>query len=384
MKKVFLKPRENWQQKCVDRGFLYHSVDGRYWVEEYAIEFTQKEMDKLEKAASEIHSMCHDMASETIRTGNYSQYHIPDYVCEMIEKSWKQNDFSMYGRFDFSFDGKGFPKLFEYNADTAQSIVESAIVQSDWLFDRPEMESCGQFNKIDQMLFEVFKKWPTHQKLFFAVTDLSTEEYANVLYLKNAAQEAGVNTEIMFLKDVFFDEEKKYFFNVNTDEKIDYLFKYYPWEYIIKEPIFFQIEKSNVQLIEPAWKMLFATKAILPLLWQKHPNHPNLLESYFSNTSFMNHKKNFVQKPIYSREGMNTVIYEFENDELVEKDFQKGFYGSEGLIYQERKDCVQFDGRYNMIAMWMIDQKPAGISIREDQTIITKDTCLFIPHYIKD
>ncbi len=399
MKKVSMKPRENWVNRCLERNFTYHSVDGKYWIEDYAIEFSYQEIEKIKQAASEIHSMCFDMASDTIKSGDYEKYKIPSYICSEIEKSWHANDFSIYGRFDFSFDGNGYPKVLEYNADTAQSIVESSVVQSDWLYDHVELSDAQQLNDIDQLLFETFKKWPKGKKLFFSATNLSSEEYLNCMYLKNAAQEAGVDCEFVFLKDVCFDEKNsKFFCYKNTFnheptyhdiipenyEVIENLFKLYPWEYMVHEEIFFKIKKSSIKMIEPAWKMLFATKSILPLLWEKHKNHPNLLEAHFDNTEFIQKRKNFVKKPIYSREGMNTVVYEFQKDELIEKDSQKGHFGSEGFIYQERKDCAQFDNRYNMIGVWMIDQKPAGIGIRDDSTIITKDTCLFVPHYIKD
>ena len=34
---------------------------------------------------------------------------------------------------------------------------------------------------------------------------------------------------------------------------------------------------------EPWWKLIIANKAILPYLWQKYPNHKNLLPAYFED-----------------------------------------------------------------------------------------------------
>jgi glutathionylspermidine synthase len=42
---------------------------------------------------------------------------------------------SLYGRFDFAYDGDGPAKLFEYNADTPTSIYESGAFQWIWLED---------------------------------------------------------------------------------------------------------------------------------------------------------------------------------------------------------------------------------------------------------
>ena len=40
-----------------------------------------------------------------------------DYVAD----SWKRSEPSLYGRFDFAYDGTGPAKLYEYNADTPTS-----------------------------------------------------------------------------------------------------------------------------------------------------------------------------------------------------------------------------------------------------------------------
>jgi glutathionylspermidine synthase len=61
MKKVNLTPRSDWEQKCEKLDFYFHSIDGRYWIEDYAIEFTQKEINLIEKAGDEIQAMCLDL-----------------------------------------------------------------------------------------------------------------------------------------------------------------------------------------------------------------------------------------------------------------------------------------------------------------------------------
>jgi glutathionylspermidine synthase len=38
---------------------------------------------------------------------------------------------------------------------------------------------------------------------------------------------------------------------------------------------------EQVDTLEPAWKLIIGNKAILPLLWEMFPNHPNLLPAYF-------------------------------------------------------------------------------------------------------
>ena len=34
---------------------------------------------------------------------------------------------------------------------------------------------------------------------------------------------------------------------------------------------------KNLKFIEPPWKLIMSNKAILPLLWEMFPNHPNFM-----------------------------------------------------------------------------------------------------------
>ncbi len=38
---------------------------------------------------------------------------------------------------------------------------------------------------------------------------------------------------------------------------------------------------EEIEFLEPAWKIIMANKAVLPMLWEMFPNHPNLLPAYF-------------------------------------------------------------------------------------------------------
>lgn len=42
----------------------------------------------------------------------------------------------------------------------------------------------------------------------------------------------------------------------------------------------------------------------------------------------------------------------------------------------------RFGDSYTLIGSWIIDDEAAGMGIREDNTLITKDTSRFVPHYI--
>lgn len=381
MKKVYLTPNSNWQESFDDLGFYFHSVDGKYWIEDYAFEFKQREINLIEQAGNELHAMCLDLVSDIIKNGDIDKYGIDPYHFTEIENSWNRKDFHLYGRFDLSYDGTDFPKLLEYNADTPMSIIESGIAQKFW-YDQHNFNT-GQFNYLEENLIERFKQWKTHNRRFkenlhLACDSRSHEEWCNLEYLKGIATKAGINAKFITLEDIMWSDTKQIFLDTDN-QQIEALFKIYPWEFLIKDMFYPHIATSKLEMLEPMWKMLLSTKSILPLLWEKHKGHPNLLPSYFSEEKMKSLGTNYVKKPIYSREGENIEVY--EGQAII--DTQTGNYGSEGFVYQERKDVMCFDNRYSMIGLWIVGDKASGIGIREDASLITKDTSWFVPHYIK-
>jgi glutathionylspermidine synthase len=85
----------------------------------------------------------------------------------------------------------------------------------------------------------------------------------------------------------------------------------------------------------------------------------------------------YVKKPLLSREGSNISIHTSENTLMTE-----GVYGSEGYVYQAYAPLPKFgDNNYPVIGAWIIGNEPAGLGIREDNSLITKNTSRFVPHY---
>lgn len=114
------------------------------------------------------------------------------------------------------------------------------------------------------------------------------------------------------------------------------------------------------------------------MLWKMFPNHPNLLPAFFEDELGQAGSIKLVKKPIYSREGANISILEGGKETL----HSDGPYGEEGFIYQGFHSLPKFGDSYTLIGSWLIDDQPAGISIREDSSVITQDTSRFLPHII--
>ena len=52
-----------------------------------------------------------------------------------MRNSWANREPTLYGRFDLMLQPDGHSKLLEYNADTPTCILESGVVQQQWLVE---------------------------------------------------------------------------------------------------------------------------------------------------------------------------------------------------------------------------------------------------------
>lgn len=373
MKRIAVQPRADWRERVETVGMLYHTIDGDiYWDESACYQFTRSEVDALDVATSELHSLCLEAVEEVIRRNLFSRLCIPEIFVPRIISSWEMDEPSVYGRFDLAWDGSGAPKLLEYNADTPTSLLEASVVQWFWLQEMyPEAD---QFNSIHEKLISFWQQWPYLQRdpIHFACAAESVEDMGNLEYLRDTAVQGGFATHRLFVEEIGWDHAQGRFVGLK-DEPIRALFKLYPWEWLVREKFGPYLAHSPMRIMEPAWKMILSTKGILPILWELFEGHPYLLEASFDDRPL---DGDFVRKPLFSREGGNVEI---QRGGVVFS--TSGTYGREGYVYQRYSPLPSFEGNYPVIGSWVIDGDPAGIGIREDRSEITTNGSRFIPHY---
>lgn len=375
MERIATLPRPDWQKKVEDHGMTYHTIDGDiYWDESAYYSFPAAEIDELDTATAVLQEMCIAAAEHVITDKLYERLQIPPLAVPLIERSWEKDDPSLFGRFDLAYDGTSPPKMLEYNADTPTALLEASVIQWFWLKERfPEAD---QFNSIHEKLLEGWMsvKPDITGTLYFSCVKHAPEDQGNIDYLRDTAMQAGLRTEHLFIEDIGYDSHSRQFVD-NNNAVIRHLFKLYPWEWLIYESFGRHIETSAMTLMEPAWKMILSNKAILPVLWELYPHHPNLLEASFDPDHF---RDDFVSKPFLSREGNNIRIH--HNGTVTEYD---GSYSWSGTVYQKRAALPCFGGNYPVIGSWVIQGEPAGIGIREDRSEVTTNSSRFVPHLFR-
>lgn len=381
MERKIITPRDNWQSLCDSIEFKWHTLDGvEYWRETACYKFTANEIDQIEAATQELHDICIDHVTSVIESGDYRGYNFDNNTCQLIEQSWNDNDDTLYGRFDLAvvptYTNLSI-KMLEYNADTPTSLYEAAVVQWRWLEDK---QLPDQFNSIHEKLVDAFRKQPVGRIHFCAMQDSGMEDWGTISYLAQCAADAGKNVSTLPIDEIGLNSNHLAFID-SLNRDIEACFKLYPWEWMMQDQFASAISRTNTIWYEPPWKMLLSTKALLPLLYQKHPNHPNLLQAYFDTGVPVTQGK-WIRKPILSREGSNISLVEPGSTINLSGDNVNAVYDQSGYVLQEYAELAKFDNQVPVVGSWIIEDTAAGIGIREDLSV-TGNRSSFVPHYFE-
>jgi len=386
MERLNFAPRWDWQAKAKAVGFTWHHDNGLpYWDESVAYAFSMAEVeDDIEAPTETLHAMCLDLVDEVVESEELMEaVDIPEPMRDYVANSWHAGEPSLYGRFDFAYDGKSPAKMYEYNADTPTSIFETAVFQWLWLEEQIANgvlpAHADQFNSLHEKLVSRFKEIvPPLTPIHFASDAEFVEDRQTVLFLEDLAVQADLKPKFVAIDQIGIDGAG--LFVDIEDRTITNLFKLYPWEDMLRDRWAQNLPASGTKMLEPAWKSILSNKAILPLLWERHPGHPNLLEAYFErDPSVTNLSGNYARKPFFSREGANVELVEHG----ISGGIQDAGYGKGRHIIQALHPAPRFSGQYVIVGSWVVGAEAVGVGLREDTGKITRNTSRFVPHFIR-
>ncbi|RQM20653.1 hypothetical protein B5M09_000385 [Aphanomyces astaci] len=268
-----------------------------------------------------------------------------------VRASWQRRDRDLLGRFDFSWDGQGDPKLLEYNADTPMILVEMAVGQRLWWdhVHRKEDEVSHRikwcFNTIENQLAVAWPRVvPPKTSLCVAGTNASVEEQEHAAFVAKTAAASGIAVTLAGMD---------------------------------------QLSVANGKVVTT---------------WDNTPVPCAFVD-----------KQRVVAKPKYGREGTGVVYsHEFDNPhefltaaidaatvslpaEGDTLDRVANLFGHTNQdptlylghpVYQAYHETAKFSGRRIVVGSWVIHGQPTGTCIREGGADTTNDSSSFVPHYV--
>lgn len=392
-----IRPRKDWEKTVIEQGLVFpHTVlaDGStipYWHEEAWYEVTMPEVEALEAATEELWALCIDAAGYMASALTDQRLGLPSGSLDVVRDSIRRADQAVHARFDLAqtIGGAGPAKMLEINGDTPTGLVETGVIQWRWVEDvMPELD---QWNSVHDRLVQrwrdLMRTGAVAGNEIHFLYDLGEGEHYDggememtVHYLMDCAMQAGARVMAQPIALVGWNEDERVFLDANG-YPIRNAYKLYAWEEMLGEEfgriLVDQRETRPVRWFEPAWKMLLSTKAILPVLWERNPDHPLLLPAYFDAPGDL---EEWVAKPLHGREGDNIVVHLADGTETT----MPGGYGAEGWVYQQYTPLPSYDGNLVVLGSWIIDGEAAGMIVRESDSYVTDFYSRAVPHVISD
>lgn len=398
MKRETIAPRAGALDLVKKLGLIYAGTDGNpYWDETACYHFSEEQILEVERATAELNVMCLQAVQHVIDRDLFHRLKIPEKAAPCITRSWEAGEPYLMGRFDLAYDGKSPPKMLEFNADTPVTLVEASLLQYHWMMAQKELckipADADQFNFVHESLERAWRKvgdelvarHPGMEKrVHLACYTEHDEDLQNTQYQADMAECGGWKAQVLDIEAIQSDGLR--FYDEHGD-RIHMLHKLYPWEWMVEDRFGDVALNGRTHFLEPAWKMILSSKGVMAILWEMFPGHPNLLPTFDAPGKI---KGSYVEKPFFSREGLNVEIHDTRDAET-----SGGLYGREGTIYQAYAPLPDFGGNYPIIGSWVTSSYPVyatlpthalggeacGMGIREDRSRITKEFSRFVPHY---
>ncbi|WP_456382960.1 glutathionylspermidine synthase family protein [Hydrogenimonas sp.] len=373
-------------------GFHWHSdtEDGSSYIADEVLTITEKEAEAYYEAANTLYDMFVEAGDHIVENNLFHEVGIPFNLVEAVKQSWENEvHWHIYGRFDFAggIDGKPI-KLLEFNADTPTLLFETAIVQ--WAMLKANgLDGAEQFNHVYEAIRDNFKRlivldgdpedfdrYYEGWKILFSSVRGEIEEENTTRLLQQMADDAGFHTAFAFADTVEFSEEDGIF---HDGERYEYWFKLIPWEMIaIEESDLARLltkimENQKAIILNPAYTLMFQSKAILKILWDLFPDHPLLLE-----TSFEPLKGKQVRKPWLGREGGGIRILDADGTVLAKGE---DIYVDQPVVYQAYVDLPEDEAGNIYQAGVFFAYEGCGLGFRRGKGIIGNES-RFVGHLI--
>lgn len=379
---------------------VFQELGWDYFISEEAADYltselvviSEAEREAFYQAGNRLYEIFVQTGERLLRENKLDQLGIPRNLHELVRLSWEDDrHLHLFGRFDLAGGVDGLPiKMLEFNADTPTSLPETAIIQ--WAQLRANgINEERQFNFLYDSIIENFRRLralnPEREAaILFSTLRHAPEDDNNVALLAEAANEAGFATEFRYIDDVVFSEEEGIFAvtETGTHRKFPFWFKLAPWEYIAQyEPELCTILTKIVQrdeaiVLNPAYTMIFQSKAILKFLWDDFPDEPLLLETTLDEP-IGRRDFPFVQKVIFGREGSNVSIH----DEIgIPQEVRLGEYADQPSVYQAYAQLAQdAQGQYYQAGVFFA-YEACGLGFRRSPKRIIDNGAQFAGHTV--
>ena len=375
MRRMPGQPRPDWQKTVESQGMFYHTVDGvPYWDESAYYQFTPPEIDvdgggHLRLGRDVPGRRPARRSSATSWTASSSRAAVSRLGPPFLGRG-RTHDLRPVRS---GFDGAAPPKLLEYNADTPTALLEAAVIQWFWLQDcLPDAAPVQLDPRAAARGLQASCARQTAERFHFAAMADCLEDYMTVNYLRDVAIQAGFDTSLSRRRADRLARRPRRLHRPaarTRSSSVQALSVGVDAPRTVRPAP----AASQRRWFEPPWKTLLSNKAILPLLWELYPRHPNLLETALRAAA----RRQLCEEADPGPRGC-------ERPDLRARQALPGRPRALTTARPSTRNsarCPALTGRYfALIGSWMVNGWACGIGIREDESLITGNLSRFVPH----
>ena len=362
----------------------------QHYVAREAVQLAEADAETLLRAADTLYDMLVQAIPDPVSDAFLQRLAIPANLWDAVRHSWHdERQWHLYGRFDLALTAEG-PKLLEFNADTATGLPETAVVQWASLTAAGQAGDDRQANGLFECLEDQFRHWRALNRdrpatLLLVHLPGSAEDEANCALLADAARAAGfADAHVCAVDDMrvaVAGDDRGVWAETGPAQwqRFAFLFKLVPWELLAGEEPALTADLTHlllardVLIANPAYALVFQSKALLAHLWEAFPHHPLLLEAGLGPLP-----GHHVRKPFLGREGQNVAEIRPDGRPAAEV---PGDFGDQPALYQRWAELpTDAQGRrYQAGVFWA--GEACAIGFRREAGLIT-NWSEFVPHIL--
>ncbi len=404
MERISIQPRADWQAKNEQIGFDWHTQNGQtYWDETAYWKFTQADIAQIQSTVSDGYAMLVEAIDYVIKNKLLAYFGYTPEVSAMIESSWNDRDDEtpIFGKFGLALGGAS-PKIMSFSSDVPTNLFETSMAQRAWV--QEVLPNAGQLNNIHEALIARFRAIALFERtktreigqgvppLHIAVMPPAPEAETAASYLQTVAAEAGVVAKYITLDQVGwqdpYDDVEGYYVDPDGDA-ITKLLLMYPLAYLINDDfgaaLVDLVTTGEVQIIEPAWKLLASNKRLLATMWERNAYHPALLNTVPATSGtaagLLLGTNGYVSKPYSGFDGQNIQVF---NADATKADETAGSFAADDRVLQQRASLTETGGVFMAVDAWVIDNgNVVALGVREADTPILDSAARFVPHIVE-
>ncbi|HYD70297.1 glutathionylspermidine synthase family protein [Azospirillum sp.] len=387
MRRVTVTPRVDWRPGIRKYPFGTAAAPAAAaWREDVRYEFSPQQIDLIESVADELHGMVREAVRVAVDRRLLARLGLRGEAARLVEAAWadywrpfgiNERAGGLVGRLALAYDGRDSLKLLGTNYDQPDGLFAASIVQGNWL--EALYSGHDQFNGLHEALIERWEELaaagPGREHLHLGCLTPDPVREGELIYLAATAAEAGIATTLLPLQDIVWDQGR---FRDQGGAAIAWLLKLYPWEAMVDDSFAQHLRGAAMAVVEPVWRWPMANHALLALLWELYPGHPNLCRAALSEEGIGGGEALILR----AAEGLDhapTRLIEHGRITVGTGAFPEG-----PCLWMEAPPVFEQDGAHAVLHAWVVGDKCLGMSVRESADPRVGPEAAIVPHLFRD